>query len=292
MSDILAASGNRGDKIDGMRLRPLLVLTGLCTFAACGSPTPAPVPAPPTTQAAATGADIWEAYRRAAGGEALGRVRTLRVNGFAVDPTEQGNRRLVIEAGAPARYRQRETPTTSRASSIRALVGYNGTTGWWAGNTVLGGEGLAEDAETRNRTITAAARQAYINTMAGLFPLWLQESGLTLTTIGAITDGEDRGATAIQITAEGAPVGRLIMDATTHLPKRLVVPYLRSIRADGGEYTISFHEYRDVGDGVQLPHRITRDKNATSNVVIQWMIRAYQINPELPATTFEPPPRR
>jgi hypothetical protein len=235
---------------------------------------------------------VWDAYRRAAGGDALGRVRSVRFTGFAVDPIERSNRRLVIEAAAPARYRQRETPTTSRGSTIRTLVGYNGTTGWWAGNTLLGGEGLAEDVDTRNRTIAAAGRQAYINTMAGLFPLWLQESGLTLTPIGAITDGEDRGAAAIQITADGTPVGRLVMDATTHLPKRLVVPYLRSIRPDGGEYTISFHDYRDVGDGVLLPHRITRDKNATSNVVIQWMIRAYQINPELSATTFEPPARR
>lgn len=268
----------------------LLVLTGLCAFAACGSPTPAPVP--PTTHAAAEDPTVWEAYRRAAGGDALGRVRSLRVTGFAVDPTERGNRRLVIEAAAPSRYRQRETPTTSRGSTIRTLVGYNGTNGWWAGNTLLGGEGLSEDVETRNRTITAAGRQSYINTMAGLMPLWLQDSGLTLTTIGAITDGEDRGATAIQITAEGAPVGRLVMDATTHLPRRLVVPHLRSIRADGGEYTISFHEYRDVGDGVQWPHRISRDKTGTSNVIIQWMIRAYQINPDLPATTFEPPARR
>jgi len=282
-----------------MRLRTLLVLTGLCAFAAaCGSPSPgpAPEPAPPTAQAgksgAPDGAAVWEAYRRAAGGDALARVRSIRLTGFAVDPTENGNRRLVIEAASPARYRQRETPTTSRANSIRTLVGYDGTRGWWAGNAILGGDGLAEDAETRNRTITAAGRQAYINTMAGLFPLWLQESGLTLTPIGTITDGEDRGDTAVQITADDTPVGRLILDAVTHLPVRLVVPYLRSIRTDGGEYTVSFHEYRDVGDGVLLPHRITRDRSSTSNVVVQWMVRAYQINPELPATTFEPPKRR
>ena len=274
-----------------MRLRPLLVLTGLCVMAACGSPAPTPQGAP-SPQAPVEGTAVWDAYRRAAGGEALARVRRVRLTGFAVDPTEGGNRQLVIEAEAPARYRQRETPISSRGSSVRTLVGYNGTTGWWAGNTLLGGEGLSEDADTRNRTIAAAGRQSYINTMAGLFPLWLEESGLTLTTIGAVQDGEDRGATAVQITGEGTPLGRLIMDPVTHLPRRLVVPYLRSIRPEGGEYSIAFHEYRDVGDGVQLPHRISRDKSGTSHIIIQWMIRAYQINPELPATTFEPPPRR
>jgi hypothetical protein len=281
-----------------MRLRTLLVLIGLCASAACGSPTPAPAPAPAplTGEAGAAGAEdgaaLWEAYRRAAGGDALGRIRSIRLTGFAVDPTEAGNRRLVIEAASPARYRQRETPTTSKGSNIRTLVGYDGAKGWWAGNALLGGDGLAEDAETRTRATTAAGRQAYINTVAGLLPLWLQESGLTLTPLGPIKDGEDRGDAAVQLTADGTPVGRLILDASTHLPVRLVVPYLRSIRPDGGEYTISFHEYRDVGDGVLLPHRITRDKSSTSNVVVQWMVRAYQINPELAPTTFEPPARR
>jgi hypothetical protein len=290
MFDILAASGKRRGKIGGMRLRSLLVLTGLLTLNACGTPSSTPVPPPAT--AVTAGTDVWAAYRRAAGGDALTRIRTIRATGFAVDPTEKGNRRLVIEAGAPARYRQRETPTSARGSNIRTLVGFDGTTGWWAGNTILGGEAMSEDAALRQRAITAAGQQAYINVMSGLMPLWLQDAGLTFTTIGTIPDGEDRGDTAVTIAADGTAVGRLVLDADTHLPRRIVVPYLRSIRPEGGEYTMSFDEYRDVGDGVLLPHRISRTKSAVSKLLINWVIRSYQINPELPATTFDPPKRR
>lgn len=261
-----------------VRVFPLLLMAG------CSAP-PAETPSSPLP---GDGDAVWARYRDAAGKAALAQVRGLRVTGVVVDPTDGTNRRLQIEAEAPARYRQRET-SAGGGPGIRQLIGYNGTVGWRAGNTHLAGDGLSADAAVRDRVITAASRQNYINFIGGVMPTWLQEAGLTLTTIGTIPDGEDRGAMAVNISQDGADLGRLVFDAQTHLPRRLVVSFLRSIRPEGGQYRVSFDDHRDAGQGVQLPYRIAREQGG---ITVQWLISAYQINPGLPAGTFEPPRRK
>ncbi len=119
-------------------------------------------------------------------------------------------------------------------------------------------------------------------------PLWLQEAGLTLTTVGTVPDGEDRGAVAVNISKDGADLGRLVFDPATHLPRRLVVSFLRGIRPEGGEYRIAFSDYRDAGQGVLLPHLISREQDG---MTVQWVISSYQLNPGFPAGMFEPPAR-
>jgi hypothetical protein len=267
-----------------VRLCPVIVM--LAT--ACSAPPPAASSATPSSTTIDGGA-VWERYRSAAGKAALGDLRGFRVTGVVVDPADGANRRLQIEAEAPARYRQRETPEGQDGPGIRQLVGYNGTMGWRAGNTMLAGDGLSEDPAVRDRAVTAAGRQNYVNFIAGVSPLWLQEAGLTLTTVGAISDGEDRGAMAVNISKDGADLGRLVFDPSTHLPRRLVVSFLRGIRPEGGEYRIAFSDYRDAGQGVQLPHLISRQQGG---MTVQWIISAYQLNPGFPAGTFEPPARR
>lgn len=264
-----------------VRLCPLILLL----MVACSAPAPDTSPS-----ASSPGGDsVWERYRSAAGKAALAEVRGFRATGITVDPSDRANRRLLIDAAAPALYRQRETSAGARGPGIRQLIGYNGTVGWRAGNTQLAGDGLSDDPAVRERAIMAASRQNYINFVAGVMPIWLQEAGLTLTDIGTLPDGEDRGSAAVTISQEGTELGRLVFDATTHLPRRLVVPYLRSIRPEGGEYRISFSDYRDAGQGVQLPYMISREQGG---MTVQWIISAYQLNPVFPAATFEPPDYR
>lgn len=265
-----------------VRVCPLVVMLA----AACSAPPP-PASSSSSSSASVDGDAVWAQYRDAAGKTALADVRGLRAAGIVVDPTDGANRRLQIEAEAPARYRQRETPEAANGAGIRQLVGFNGTIGWRAGNTKLAGDGLSEDPAVRDRAITAAGRQNYVNFIAGVSPLWLKEAGFTLTTIGTIPDGEDRGAVAVNISKDGAELGRLMFDATTHLPRRLVVSFLRGIRPEGGEYRIAFSDFRDAGQGVQMPHLISREQGG---MTVQWIINAYQLNPGFPAGTFEPPP--
>jgi hypothetical protein len=250
----------------------------------------------PETTAEASGG-VLDAYRQAAGGAALDAITSLRATGVSIDPALGGNRRLVIEIATPTRYRQRESPLEGTAGPrVRTLVGYDGSLGWRAGNTILAGDGLSPDLEVRQAAITAAARQNYLNTIAGMLPLWLPESGITLTPIGPVQDGEDRGALALTLHAGDTPMGRLLLDAETHLPRRLIVPYHRHIRPEGGDYAISFHDYKALAGGVVLPHRVTREQAGTTaaspTTSVQWVIRSYEINPVLDAQTFTPPARR
>jgi hypothetical protein len=236
-----------------------------------------------------------EAYRHAAGGDALDGVRALRATGVAIDPAARTNRHMVIEAEAPARYRQRESSTEPSGPQYRTLIGFTGTEGWWAGTTALGGDGQSPDPAIRRQAITAAGRQNYINAIAGMLPLWLLDAGVTMTPLGPIQDGRDRGAAAFTLSIGDTPVGRLLMDPDTHLPRQLVVPYHRHIRRDGGEYTVTFDDYREI-DGVRLPHRFMRapadDSAEPASQALQWIIRAYDLNPTLPKGTFEPPRQR
>ncbi len=215
--------------------------------------------------------------------------RGLRATGLLVSPGERSNRRLVIQAERPNRFRLFEGPISPENRGILSVVVYDGTTGWRLGNTVLGGDGLSEDPETRERANTAAARQNYINTLAGLLPVWLSgEGGVTFTALGAIADGPDRGAPALALTADGAPAGRLIFDPDTHLPRRLIVPYQVHIRPEGGEYTMTYSDYREV-EGVRLPFRVARE--GPSDQTTRWNFSAYVLNPTFEAGTFSRPTR-
>jgi hypothetical protein len=260
----------------------------------CGTPAPASnqAPQPP----ADTTGGVLAAYRQAAGGAALDAITSLRATGISIDPALGGNRRLVIEVAKPTRYRHRESPLEGTAGPrVRTLVGYDGTLGWRSGNTILAGDGLSPDLDVRQAAITAAARQNYLNTLAGMLPLWLLDNGITLTPIGPMQDGEDRGALVFTLHDADTLIGRLLLDADTHLPRRLVVAYQRHIRPDGGEYAITFHDYKPVSGGALLPHRVTREQAAATTTSpptsVQWVIRTYEINPALAEEIFAPPAR-
>lgn len=270
------------------RAFPASLLAIVVALSGCG-------PAPDTGDAALTPASpdaVWERYQRAAGGDALLKVQGIRAMGISVDPSIRGNRRLTLELAVPANYRQRELPHPTQGEPVRTLIGYNGTVGWWAGNTMLAGDGLSDDPAVRQAALTAAGRQNFINNTAGIMPLWLRAAGLDITPLGEVPDGPDRGAWAVALKAGGEPVGRLLFDATTHLPRRLVVPYQRHIRRAGGEYSMVYADYKDAGDGVMVPYRISReapDDTPSGLTITTWNLSAYQINPVFAPNTFDPP---
>ncbi len=284
--------------------RSAIVAALVCTGIACGK---AADPAPadraseagtPAAVAEATGAPDWLVqYREAAGGTALQGVKTLRMAGVMIDPSDRANRRIVVEAGYPAKYRQTEGPLGTSGRRHRTLIGFDGTEGWWAGDTRLGGDGLSKDPLVRQRAVNAAARQNQVNFIAGVLPGWLPDGGVTMTTIGEVTDGPDRGLLAIGLSHGDMSLGRLLIDQTSHLPAKLIVPYQRHIRPEGGEYEIRYWDYREV-NGVRLPHRIGR-RPITSNGSsgsgrsgrlpdVQWSVSAYQVNAVLDDNTFVP----
>lgn len=268
---------------------PAILLAAVVALSGCG-----PAPDAEDLASANTPDAIWARYQRAAGGDAVLKVQGIRAMGISVDPSIKGNRRLTLELAVPANYRQRELPHPTQGEPIRTLIGYNGTVGWWAGNTMLAGDGLSDDPSVRQAALNAAGRQNFINNTAGIMPLWLRQAGIEVTALGEVPDGPDRGAWAVALKAGGEPVGRLLFDATTHLPRRLVVPYQRHIRRGGGEYSMVYSDYKDAGNGVMVPYRISReapDNTSSGLSVTNWNLSAYQINPVFAPNTFDPPGR-
>lgn len=273
----------------------------VCTGLACGKASapdsedqPAAVGSPDAGGQQSPRPEWLAQYRAAAGGAALDDIKTLRMAGVMIDPSDRANRRIVVEAGHPARYRQTEGPLGTSGRRHRTLIGFNGTEGWWAGDTRLGGDGLSRDPDVRQRAINDAARQNQINFIAGVLPGWLPDAGVTLTTIGDVSDGPDRGLLAVGLAHGEVPLGRLLIDQATHLPVKLIVPYQRHIRPDGGEYEIRYWDYRAV-NGIRLPHRIGRrpvgsngSGGSSRTADVQWSVSAYQVNPALDGKTFEP----
>jgi hypothetical protein len=237
----------------------------------------------------ADAATVLAAYRQAAGGDALDRVRRLRATGVTYTTTTPSNQRLVLQVSVPGRFKQYEAPVDEKSQQTVMVVVLDGDSGWRMGNTRLGGRGQSADPAVRDRAITLAARQNYINTVSGILPLLLQaDPAITITAAPAATSGPGRGAPALTITSVDGATGRLVFDPVTALPSTFTAPYRRDIRPDGGDYTLTFSDFRVV-DGIKVPFQITRTSGAAPET--RWSFNAIAINPEFDAKTFERPAR-
>lgn len=275
-----------------MLTRGSLLVAALAGLASCaggtdtaGASATAPVPGRGGDALAATLA----AYQRAAGGDRVNLVQRLRATGVSFTEGDLSNRRLVLQAAPPGRFRQYEAPIDERSPQAVTGIGLDGAVGWRMGTTQLAGDGLSADPAVRERAFTLAARQNYINALAGMLPVLLRtDPAITMTSLPPATEGADRGAPAIAIATADGPAGRLIFDPVTSLPAKFIAPYQRHIRAQGGEYTLVFSDFRAV-DGVKLPFRITRSSDGGRTT--QWSFSAFVINPNFAPGTFAPPPR-
>jgi hypothetical protein len=276
---------------------PLLIAT--LAISGCGgspdtagastpAPTAAATPAAGTTGPTATAPQSDEAlttllaaYRKAAGGDALDRIKSFRATGVTFSVMDKSNRRLVVQAEAIGKFRQYEAPINSDSRPQVSVIGLDGTAGWRRGNTLLAGDGLSRDPKVREKAITQASRQNYVNAVAGLFPLLLKgDPTITMQSLGPVTDGPDRGAPAVSISTPDGLAGRLIFDPATSLPMKFIAPYQKHIRKQGGEYAIVFSDFRVV-DGIRVPFRVARTDELDRQ--IRWSFSGIEWNP-----TFDP----
>lgn len=248
---------------------------------------------PPETAAVATvdaGAEaLLLAYRAAAGPVALDQLQTIRATGVAYLESDKSNRRLVIEAAVPGMFRQYEAPVDAQSRQLLSIVGLKGSDGWRVGTAQLAGDGMARDPEVRQRAVTLAARQNYINAVGGISPWLLRaDPAITLTAPPPATEGPDRGLAFVQVTTEDGATGRVYFDPTSALPTRWVAPYQTHIRKQGGEYIMTFSDYRSVG-GLRLPFQMVRQDESQRET--RWSFSAYTLNPDFGPAEFDRPAR-
>ena len=111
----------------------------------------------------------------------------------------------------------------------------------------------------------------------------------TFTDGGVIDAGADRGAVMLQIEGPDGHAGRLLLDATTHLPHRLTID--RSVAAGTSTVglIITYSDYRDVS-GVLLPHKILRETD--TGITTTWSMAHYVVNGKISPQVFLPPRRK
>lgn len=204
----------------------------------------------------------------------------------------EGNRRIVVQAEQPGRYRQFDGPGSSESQLRLTVFVVNGPDAFRVGSAGLAGAGQSSDPAVRQEVEADAARQNMVNTLAGVMPVWLaRDPAVTMVEVGALPDGPFKGEPAVAVKFGGADPTHVVFDAETGLPKAAVVPFLKSIRPTGGTYTIRYEDYRDV-DGLKLPFRLVRE--GAERARTRWMFRSWEIDPTFAATTFEraPAPKR
>ncbi|NQW04264.1 MAG: hypothetical protein HQ485_09570 [Acidobacteria bacterium] len=250
-------------------------------------------PAAGVTEAAASvdsGAEaILLAYRQAAGLTALDNLTSLRAAGVTFTAGDRSNRRLVIQTKLPGKFRQYEAPVDAASRQLLSIIGLNGPDGWRAGNGRLAGDGLSPDRAVRERAITQAARQNYINALAGMVPWILRgDPSLTFAAVEPASQASDLGLSVVLISSQDGPAGRLFFDPATSLPTKFVAPYQTHIRKQGGEYTLHLSDFREV-EGLRVPFAMNRDDEAERST--RWSFSTYTLTPAIAPTDFAPPIR-
>jgi hypothetical protein len=243
------------------------------------TPSAAPAPSTPTSDAIAKGKEIIERVRAAAGGAKLTAIRSLQADGTS-DMSAVGRRALSIRAMFPSSYRQEEIPSAPGGLGVAIGLQGNGI-GWMLGGR-LGG---SSDRNVLQENYNRAASQAMAGFLAGVNAPWLVDSGqFTPVAAGKVDTGDDRDLSIVAIEGPLGRAGRLLIDPGTNLPRRFIQPPqpLPGGAAGHNELSFTYSDFR-AEDGVQLPHTIVR---RVGNSLTTWLISKYTLNPKITAKEF------
>jgi len=226
-----------------------------------------------------------ERLRQAAGGPTLTALKSFEATGASTMTSIKVQRQLHMIARFPMSFRLDESAATgTTVPAARTIVGVDSDTGWMIGAR-LGGDGQSTDLAVAQRAYTRAARQTMAGLLAGISAPWLLDSGrYTFSDLGPVTAGDDRDAWQLQIDGPDGRVGRLLVDAHTHLPRRLIQPP----QPGGGgtaavaDIVFTYSDFQPQG-GLQLPRTVVRENGPNRTI---WSITKYALNPKLPAHRF------
>jgi hypothetical protein len=245
--------------------------------------TPPPPPSA-TVDALRRAADALEAYRAAAGGDAVRAVRSLDVVGVSQSSALPGKRSLHIVAVFPTTFQQDEKPPSSETKGVQTIITLTGETGWYGGTGRLAGPLRPVEKPGGSTAETRGARQAFANVFAGMLPTWLFDGQrFTFTDEGTVDAGKDAGGEILSVDGPDGHAGQLILDRVTHMPRRFTSDRSAAAGAAASGMTVLFSDYRPV-NGVQLPFRITRESD--NGVHVTWTLVHYGINAKVDRKLF------
>ena len=275
---------------------------------------------PVNSNDAARAEETLKQARKAAGGEdKLGAVQSLTARGkyrrvFGERETS-GERELSFQF--PDKFLVADTFAVGGLNTAATTSkGLNGTDAWQGGRggmIVIGGPEMTEEQKAamfRRSFQTEWARLALgmLLTTQPSFPVQFAYAGEA--------EAEDGRADVLDATGPEKFAARLFLDKQTHLP--LMITYKTTARRMAGgplsirhgmskeeidkmikeqqekagppqevEHQIRFSDFRRTG-GLTLPHRITQT-SGSNDMMEEWEITKYEINPQLKPDTFKKP---
>jgi hypothetical protein len=274
-------------------------------------------------QDAAKGAALLAEARQAIGGEErLRAVKTLDVRGeftrIAGQTTIEGELQIRLELPDKLRRDEDLSPPGGGPAIIRTEV-LNGTAVWeessgrggffmgrFGGARGAGGADAGRGAAADPAQVEAAQRRAWQAELTRFLLVWLLVADGQVAWVGT-AEAPDGRADVLEITPRAAPVMRLFLDQTSHLPlmitwqgaaPQLVIAGRRGgRRGDAGPppagappgggppatLQMTLAEYKTV-NGIRLPHFITRGANDMTTE--EWTVDSYRLNPTFRGDVF------
>lgn len=262
--------------------------------------------------------EVLAAAREALGGDqALAAIEALSATGEyrRLMGEREISGQATVELRLPDKLRREEEMGIPGGPQFTRITVLNGEASWSDGRSRGGGPGvvmrfgqggpggreLSEEDRARMRDAQTRRMKAELERLR---LAWLLRADGELKHV-ATAEAEDGKADVFETTAADGRAVRLFIDQVTHLPLILTyeapVPRMRIVR--GGErpspeeiermrreppqmaeFELRFDDYREV-KGVMLPHLLI--SSANGNVVEEWTIEKYEINPSLEPERFE-----
>jgi hypothetical protein len=239
-----------------------------------------------TPGAIAKAAAVLDAYCTAAGGDRVRTIRSLEIIGVSRSSAISGARSVQVQALFPNQYQQDEKPSSLKKNGVRTIITLNGEAGWFGGDAHLGGPGMSPNPAVAGKATTVAARQAFVNIMAGVLPVWLKDSErFTFVAAGTVDSGADKGTIELVLEGPDGHAGRLRLDATTHLPRRFLTERRADLGAAASAVTVTYLNYRPE-HGILLPHTI--ESATDSGAKTTWTVASYVLNGKINPAIFFP----
>lgn len=261
-----------------VRIVLLTLVAGLSVLGAGATPWRVPVLGPQVDGTNRIAALLLAAL----GGDAVvSRLKSLTIDGSYLQESGGGRATSTFRILMlfPDRFQMSERKSAPDGQPIETTMTLDGNVGWFGGRLRAAASGTSAEEAMR-----VAARREYLRTISLVLPVAPSGGLLTISEPASPPPGFPRGRT-LDVSGPDGPVGRLVLDALSHLPAEL---RFQSTGLIGGpsESVWRASDHRRVS-GVMLPYRVT--KGSAGKVIQTWSVLRYAVNAPLDSAQFKKP---